>query len=171
MKSFKPIIYITLLLCVSIGIGALAAGKMADDEPSAPVEVKTKVSEERQLKILVFSTIHSKCGHTTQYTDNIPVEYYSVNELAASFPNWEITGGDEKTLIFTRHTDDFCPSHYTAKSNGNKIIITADQTETVVYEFYTTPDFMSDEDKSALKKGVHLSGKDALTSFIEDYTS
>ena len=171
MKHFKTVFYITAILCASIGIGALASSFTANNEHTTPTEAEARVSEHKQSKILVFSTIHSKCGHTTEYSDNMPVEFYSVNDLAASFPSWEITGGDESTLIFTRHADDICGAHYTAKSNGDRIVITSDKDSTVVYEFIVNLSRLTDDDKSALKNGVHLSGKDALTSFIEDYTS
>ena len=98
MKYFKPVFYLSLTLCISICIGSLASGFTSQGSPTEPVRAKAKVSETRQSKILVFSTIHSGCGHTTQYSDNTPVEFYSVNELAASFPSWEITGGDEITI-------------------------------------------------------------------------
>jgi len=170
MKKFK---LIGLFLCMLIlsGVVTFALTKsVLNKAKNEPVQSDVKTEDLYQSR-LILSQLFEKCGHTMSDFSVGTVSYSSADELKRRYPGYKITAGQGEELILTSQINSYCPHHYFASLTENEITISRLSDNTTVSVISIDTSSLSEQEKKLLAQGLTLESEDALTSFIEDFTS
>ena len=170
MKIFKLILLSLTICIVSASLTFVITKGILSDKKSEPVKADTK-TEDLYEGFLVLSHIYEKCGHTISDSTPGSISYSSADELKARYPGYEITSGSGEEIVLSASVNAHCPHHYFAVLKDNKISISRlyDGQKTSVIK--TDSASLSSQEKKLLEAGITLNSDEALTSFIEDFTS
>ena len=138
---------------------------------SQPINAKIKTEDDLYKSELILTENYQKCGHTISDSTLGTVSYSSIDNLTQKYPGYKITAGEGEKIVLTSDTDSYCPNHFCAVLNQNEIIITRLCDNKTVTIIKTNSLSLSSQEKKLLTEGLTLHSAEALTSFIEDFTS
>lgn len=170
MKHIKFIISAILVCVFSSVITYIITSSFIKNAKTEPINSETK-TKDLYTGSLILTQNYQKCGHTISDYTLGTVSYSSGTELTQRYPGYQISAGEGEKIILSKSIDSYCPNHFFAHLKQNEIIVTRvfdNQTVTVIK---TDSSFLSNNEKKLLAEGVPLNSAEALTSFIEDFTS
>lgn len=170
MRNIK-FISITLLVCLlSCSLTYAITENILKRSKSEPINAQTKIQDLYKSE-LTLTQNHKKCGHTVSNTDLGIISYSSPDELLQRYPGYKITSGEGEKIVLTADVDTYCHNHFFAQLVDSEIIISrlTDNKTTAVIK--TDILSLSEQEKKLLTEGITLNSAEALTSFIEDFTS
>ncbi len=164
-RSQIILIFLSVFLVGGISGGLLGTFVFSDAKNA---NSQTKIIEEP--RILEFVTTHTLCGHTSTYTEPQKQIFESTEQIQSTFPEWIIRRVTDEKITLERETADYCEYHYFAYLSGNTIFIETRNGD-VKKEIDISALSITDQERQSLTDGLYLNGQDALTAFIEDFTS
>mgnify|MGYP004637092359 CR=1 FL=1 len=127
---------------------------------------------------LVLKTVYKKCGHEICEAKQIEGEYVNMSEsefgkiFSEKNENFVIEKFSPKEIIAVKELNYICNEHYLLKENKGLIVVYKYNTDGEKEQYKETNigvDFLTDIDKSELKKGIEVVGENELNSKLEDY--
>ena len=162
MKSLKFILFNTLTFIVLL----LIASRFIQ-VPKKQTDVSSKIYETQ----ISLTQNYQKCGHIVTDNKSQRVSYSSEDELLRRFEDYTITSSNSEKIVLTKNIKGYCPSHFIAVLNNNKITITSLFDAKTVAVIKTFGLSLSEHEKKLLTEGLTIDSEEALSSFIEDFTS
>lgn len=170
MKSIK-FISLTISVCIlSCILTFVVTNNFLNKTKSEPINAKSE-AEDLYKSELILTENYQKCGHTVSDATLGTVSYSSAEELTQRYPGYKITAGEGEKIVLTSDADSYCPNHFFARLDNNEIAITRLCDNKTVTIIKTDSLFLSSQEKKLLEAGITLNSDEALTSFIEDFTS
>ncbi len=137
---------------------------------STPAETKI-FFRENPPQIMTFETTYNLCGHKTVYSASADKHYKTKNEAEADYPDFETDTFAEDKITLSKSEEKYCNSHFYAILNENMIYIYSRYSGKAEYGFPKVSSRLTEEEISALEKGIDFDSKESMLSFVEDYTS
>ena len=124
--------------------------------------------------IFIFKTKYKKCGHTLK--EAITATELDVNknekEIKDFYNNWELINFSNNEIVFEREVDAMCKEHYILRNKNNEIAVyyLDDNNGEIFYKNTgITTQYLPEEDKKNLEKGIQVIGQENLNKTLEDY--
>lgn len=93
-------------------------------------------------------------------------------DLQKEYPNWEIQKYSSTEIILYKEFDSSCGQHYIIKNNEGKIsiyVINQENQEIPYEDTEISTEFLTEEDKEEVEKGIKVYGKEKLNELIENF--
>lgn len=161
MKTIKPII---LALAFSICLLIISVFVKI---PKREADTDATVFKSQVHLIQNYQT----CGHIVEGEIFESVSYSSEDELKRRFEGYQISSSDNETVVLSKNIKSYCPAHFIAVLKNNKITVSKLFDGKKVAVINTNSLSMSEHEKKLLSEGFILHSEEALTAFIEDFTS
>lgn len=123
---------------------------------------------------LIIKKHYQECGHTTKDYAEIPTEIVNLTEKQTeeAFSEWELKGFSANEIVILKEVTGICNEHYMLRDKDGVIAIyNQDETgeEKLNYLTEISTEYLTEQDKEDLKKGIQAIGKEELNSALEDY--
>lgn len=164
-RSHKTLIFLSIF-----AVGIISGGFLGSFLFSGAKDADAKTQIVEEPRILKFVTTHTLCGHISTYTEEQKQIFNSTEQIQSTFPKWSIRTVTDKEIVLDRQTADYCEHHYFVHLSGKDILIET-RDGNLKQRIDTTPLSITDQEMATLTEGIYLNGQDALTAFIEDFTS
>lgn len=194
MKKWLIIIFLVIIVIVAIFVGTSIYKSQNSDDNIKQEEVNTKVENKidnvikndisidinaKEEKIspnatLILKKTYKECGHSIKEYVEIPEELVNLTkeELEEQYKDWTIEKFTPLDVILTKEIEGTCKEHYILKEKDGVIAIYEEKEngEEVLKEITgISTEYLTENDKMEIKKGIKVYGKEALNSLIEDY--
>lgn len=193
MKKWLIIIFLVVIIIAAIFVGT-SIYKSQNNDNNIKQEENTKVeneidnvikndisvdinSEEEKISpnaTLILKKTYKECGHSIKEYVEIPEELVNLTkeELEEQYKDWTIEKFTPLDVILTKEIEGSCKEHYILKEQDGVIAIYEEKEngEEVLKEITgISTEYLTENDKMEMKKGIKVYGKEALNSLIEDY--
>lgn len=193
MKKWLIIIFLVVIIIAAIFVGT-SIYKSQNNDNNIKQEENTKVeneidnvikndisvdinSEEEKISpnaTLILKKTYKECGHSIKEYVEIPEELVNLTkeELEEQYKDWTIEKFTPLDVILTKEIEGSCKEHYILKEQDGVIAIYEEKEngEEVLKEITgISTEYLTENDKMEIKKGIKVYGKEALNSLIEDY--
>lgn len=194
MKKWLIIIFLVIIVIVAIFVGTSIYKLQNSNDNIKQEEVNTKVENKidnvikndisidinaKEEKIspnatLILKKTYKECGHSIKEYVEIPEELVNLTkeELEEQYKDWTIEKFTPLDVILTKEIEGTCKEHYILKEKDGVIAIYEEKEngEEVLKEITgISTEYLTENDKMEIKKGIKVYGKEALNSLIEDY--
>lgn len=194
MKKWLIIIFLVIIVIVAIFVGISIYKSQNSNDNIKQEEVNTKVenkidnvikndisidinAEEEKISpnaTLILKKTYKECGHSIKEYVEIPEELVNLTkeELEEQYKDWTIEKFTPLDVILTKEIEGTCKEHYILKEKDGVIAIYEEKEngEEVLKEITgISTEYLTENDKMEIKKGIKVYGKEALNSLIEDY--
>ena len=140
------------------------------------ITIKTNTNEEKMSPkaTVTFKTKYIQCGHILKQYKQIPEELVNLtkDEIEEKYEDWEIESFASLSLILIKEEAGYCNEHYILKQKGDMIAIyklKENGEETLQEETGISIEYLTENDKMKIEKGITVYGKEELNSILEDY--
>ena len=139
--------------------------------PKPPPKKEEKISPKATLTI---KKQYTQCGHVINEYKEIPEELVNLTkkELEGRCENYEIEKFSTLSIILQKEESGFCGEHYILKQKDDVIAvykIKEDGTQSLEDVTGICVEYLTENDKMQIKKGITVYGKEELNSMLEDY--
>lgn len=138
--------------------------------------INTSTNEEKTTPntILVLKKKYIDCGHTITDKAEIPGEMVNLtkDEIIKKYVNWNVDSFTKDEVILTKDMDSFCGEHYLViEEEGRVLIYSLDEenNRTLMEETEIAFEYLPETDKTILKNGIYVFGKEELNKIKEDF--
>ena len=133
--------------------------------------VEEKVSPNANL---IIKKHYKECGHTTKDYAEIPAELINLkeNEVKEKLSDWELKGFSANEVVILKEVTGICNEHFVLREKDGVIAIyteDAEGNETLHELTEISTEYLTEQDREELQKGIKAIGKEALNSAIEDF--
>lgn len=151
--------------------------KIIDDCTKEAEELLQANSIEKKVSpnaIFIFKKEYEACGHTIKEYINAPDDTINKTEqeIKELYSNWAIQSFSNNEIVMNKKETGECGEHYIIKEDNEKIVVYK-LNENSEEEFYKETEiitrYLPEEDKSNIKNGIRVNGKEALNCLLEDY--
>ena len=123
---------------------------------------------------LIFKTKYRECNHTIKEVVDVPIEFVNLTaeELQNSYSDWEIISFSPKEIVFYKEEEGICNEHYSIKQDDGMISIykiNSNNEEVLFRNTDIAVEYLAEEDKDKLKKGIKVYSKEELNLALEDF--
>ena len=163
----------------SVKIANIAQNKVDNDKnemENVINVVETNTNEERisPNAFITFKQTYNECGHTKVEFVEVPQEFVNLTEeeLKQKYPEWNVEKFTDTDIILNKDVKGNCNEHYIVKDvNGIVTVfrVLADGTEEEYQVTDIATEYLTDNDKIEMEKGIKVNGKQNLNQLIEDY--
>lgn len=194
MKRWMVIIFLVVIIIVAIFVGTSIYKAQNNDNSINQQEETTKVenkiensvkndisvdinSEEEKISpnaTLILKKTYKECGHSIKDYVEIPEELVNLTkeELEKQYKDWTIEKFTPLDIILTKEIEGTCNEHYILKEKDGVIAIyeeAKDGNEILKEITGISTEYLTENDKMEMEKGIKVYGKEELNSMIEDY--
>lgn len=194
MKKWLVILFIVIIIIVAIFVGTSIYKSQNNDDNIKQEEVNTKVenkiennvrndisvdinSEEEKISpnaTLILKKTYKECGHSIKDYVEIPEELVNLTkeELEKQYKDWQVEKFTPLDVILTKEIEGSCKEHYILKEQDGVIAIYEEKEngEEVLKEITgISTEYLTENDRMEIKKGIKVYGKENLNSKLEDY--
>lgn len=138
--------------------------------------INTNAQEEKTSPncSLLVKTYFKKCEHTTNVYLNLPEHLVNLTkeEIQEKYSGYTIQSFSSDEIVLYREKEGECGEHYLVKDNeGVVTIYKILEDETLREEEYTDiyTEYLPEADKTNLKEGIKVNGKQNLNELIENF--
>lgn len=193
MKKWMVILFLIIVIIVAVFIGT-SIYKSQNSDDNINQEENTKVenkidnvakndisidinSEEEKISpnaTLILKKIYKGCGHSIRDYVEIPEELVNLTKekLEEQYKDWTIEKFTPLDVILTKEIEGTCKEHYIVKEKDGVIAIyeeKEDGSEVLKEMTGISTEYLTENDKMEIQKGIKVYGKEELNSMIEDY--
>lgn len=123
---------------------------------------------------LVIKKHYAKCGHTTKKYLEIPKEFVNMNEqeIKKEFTSWELKGFSSNEIVMQKEEAGICDEHFILRNRDGLIAIYVEKEngeEELKEKTEISIDYLTQEDRKKLDKGIIAIGKEELNGALEDF--
>ncbi len=140
------------------------------------ITITTNTEEEKisPKATLTIKKQYTQCGHVINEYKEIPEELVNLTkkELEGRCENYEIEKFSTLSIILQKEESGFCGEHYILKQKDDVIAvykIKEDGTQSLEDVTGICVEYLTENDKMQIKKGITVYGKEELNSMLEDY--
>lgn len=194
MKKWLLIAFLVMIVVVAVFIGTSIYKSQNNDNNIKQEETNTKMenkiensvkndisvdinSEEEKISpnaTLILKKTYKGCGHSIKDYAEIPEELVNLTKekLQEQYKDWSIEKFTPLDVILTKEIEGTCKEHYILKEQDGVIAIyeeKEDGSEILKELTGISTEYLTENDKMEIKKGIKVYGKEALNSLIEDY--
>lgn len=194
MKRWMVILFliIVIIVAVFVGVSIYKAQDKNDnikqEEPNTNTEnridnvVKNDVSidinsEEEKISpnaTLILKKTYKECGHSIKDYASIPEELVNLtkDQLEEQYKEWQVEKFTPLDITLVKEIEGTCKEHYKVKLKDGVIAIyeeKVDGSEVLKEITGISTEYLTENDKMELEKGIKVYGKEELNSMIEDY--
>lgn len=194
MKKWLVILFIVIIIIVAIFVGTSIYKSQNNDDNIKQEEVNTKVenkiennvrndisvdinSEEEKISpnaTLILKKTYKECGHSVKDYVEIPEELVNLTkeELEKQYKDWQVEKFTPLDVILTKEIEGSCKEHYILKEQDGVIAIYEEKEngEELLKEITgISTEYLTENDRMEIEKGIKVYGKENLNSLIEDY--
>lgn len=194
MKKWLVILFIVIIIIVAIFVGTSIYKSQNNDDNIKQEEVNTKVknkiennvrndisvdinSEEEKISpnaTLILKKTYKECGHSVKDYVEIPEELVNLTkeELEKQYKDWQVEKFTPLDVILTKEIEGSCKEHYILKEQDGVIAIYEEKEngEELLKEITgISTEYLTENDRMEIKKGIKVYGKENLNSKLEDY--
>lgn len=152
-----------------------------EDECTVEGEVAEKVEEanssEERISPNSFITLkkhYKKCNHIINEYIEVPEKLVNMTEeeLKEEYKDWEIKNFSNTQITLYKEFEGECGEHFWLIEDDGKIFIYSineDGTKMLYEETEISTDYLTEEDRNEIKKGIRVNGKEELNQVIENF--
>lgn len=123
---------------------------------------------------ITFQTTYQKCGHTISQYQEIAEELVNLTkkELQEKYSDWKIEQFSDTQIVLSKEEEGICKEHYMVKDKDGFVTIyeiLEDRTEREYESTDISTQYLTEEDKMSMEKGIEVNGKQSLNQLIEDF--
>lgn len=140
------------------------------------ITIKTNTNEEKisPKATITLKRKYMKCGHVLKEYKHIPEELVNLTkeEVKEKYEDWEIENFTSSALILIKEEVGFCDEHYILRKKEDVIAIyklDEEGKETLDELTGISVEYLTENDKMEIEKGIKVYGKEELNSMLEDY--
>lgn len=138
------------------------------------INVNTNEDKISPNATLVLKRTYKECGHTIRKYKEIPEDMINLTKekLQEKYVEWEIEKFTPLDVILIKEEEGICGEHYTLKEKDGLIAIYKqenDGTENLEEITGIGIEYLEESDKTKIKQGIKVYGKEELNSILEDY--
>ena len=138
--------------------------------------VKANTQEEKTSPncSLTIKTYYKKCGHTKSEYSNLPQSMVNLTkaEIQEKYQEYEIESFASNEIILHQEKEGECGEHYMVKDKEGMVTIYQILEDGSQKELETTGisiEYLPETDKTNMKNGIQVNGKQELNQLIEDF--
>ena len=195
MKEWMVILFLIIVIIVAVFIGtSIFKLENNDNNPKQQQEENTNTenkienvmkndisidinSEEEKISpnaTLILKKTYKECGHSIKDYAAIPEELVNLTkeELEEQYKDWKVEKFTPLDITLTKEIEGKCNEHYILKLKDGVIAIyeeKEDESEVLKEMTGISTEYLTENDKMELEKGIKVYGKEELNSMIEDY--
>lgn len=194
MKRWMVILFliIVIIVAVFVGVSIYKAQDKNDnikqEEPNTNTENKIENvmkndisidinSEEEKISpnaTLILKKTYKECGHSIKGYAAIPEELVNLTkeQLEEQYKDWKVEKFTPLDITLVKEIEGTCKEHYILKLKDGVITIyeeAEDGSEILKESTGISTEYLTENDKMELEKGIKVYGKENLNSMIEDY--
>ena len=193
MKKWFVILFLIVIVIVAIFVGtsmykAQNNNSINQQEETTKIENKIENSVKNDISVdinseeekispnatLILKKTYKECGHTIKDYAAIPEELVNLTkeELEEQYKDWKVEKFTPLDITLTKEIEGKCNEHYMLKLKDGVIAIyeeKEDGSEVLKEMTGISTEYLTENDKMELEKGIKVYGKEALNSMIEDY--
>lgn len=195
MKKWMVILFLIIVIIVAVFIGtSIFKLENNDNNPKQQQEENTNTenkidnvvkndisvganSEEEKISpnaTLILKKTYKECGHSVKDYAAIPEELVNLTkeELEEQYKDWKVEKFTPLDITLTKEIEGKCNEHYILKLKDGVIAIyeeKEDESEVLKEMTGISTEYLTENDKMELEKGIKVYGKEELNSMIEDY--
>ncbi|MCI9286692.1 MAG: hypothetical protein HFJ57_01680 [Clostridia bacterium] len=195
MKKWMVILFLIIVIIVAVFIGtSIFKLENNDNNPKQQQEENTNTenkienvmkndisidinSEEEKISpnaTLILKKTYKECGHSIKDYAAIPEELVNLTkeELEEQYKDWKVEKFTPLDITLTKEIEGKCNEHYILKLKDGVIAIyeeKEDESEVLKEMTGISTEYLTENDKMELEKGIKVYGKEELNSMIEDY--
>lgn len=195
MKKWMVILFLIIVIIVAVFIGtSIFKLENNDNNPKQQQEENTNTenkienvmkndisidinSEEEKISpnaTLILKKTYKECGHSIKDYAVIPEELVNLTkeELEEQYKDWKVEKFTPLDITLTKEIEGKCNEHYILKLKDGVIAIyeeKEDESEVLKEMTGISTEYLTENDKMELEKGIKVYGKEELNSMIEDY--
>ena len=123
---------------------------------------------------LTFETYYNSCGHSKIEKKRISNDDVNKtkDEIEEAYPDWKIKSFSAYEIIFYKEINSMCDDHYLIKENNGYITIYSIDDkgkEKLKEKTEIATQYLPEEDRNLLKKGIKANSSTELEQIISDY--
>ena len=195
MKKWMVILFLIIVIIVAVFIGtSIFKLENNDNNPKQQQEENTNTenkienvmkndisidinSEEEKISpnaTLILKKTYKECGHSIKDYAAIPEELVNLTkeELEEQYKDWKVEKFTPLDITLTKEIEGKCNEHYILKLKDGVIAIyeeKEDESEVLKEMTGISTEYLTENDKMELEKGIKVYGKEELNSMIEVY--
>ena len=138
--------------------------------------IKANTQEEKTSPncSLTTKTYYRKCGHTKSEYSNLPSDFVNLtkDEIQEKYQEYEIEDFATNAIILYQQKEGDCGEHYMVKDKDGMVTVyqvLEDGSEEELETTGITTEYLPETDKSNMKNGIQVNGKQELNQLIEDF--
>lgn len=123
---------------------------------------------------VIITETFKKCGHTITTKEAAPREIINLSKekVQEYYKDCNIESFSANEIKISKENSGICPEHYILRESDGYISISA-KNDIGEYIFKGLTDistqYLSEDDKARLEKGIEVIGRENLNKFLEDY--
>lgn len=140
------------------------------------ITINTNTNEEKisPNAALTLKRKYTKCGHTIKEYKNIPDDLVNLTkeELVKKYKEWDVEKFSNNEIILIKDVEGICNEHYILRQKDGVIaVFKIEENNKEVLEELTgiTVEYLTENDKMEIEKGIKVYGKEELNSILENY--
>ncbi|MDK2835566.1 MAG: hypothetical protein PWP21_343 [Thermosediminibacterales bacterium] len=151
--------------------------------PKPPIDFNDNVSAEETQKNpkitkdtkIIFETYYEKCGNLITDTRYPKSEEIGMDkkQISVNYPDWVVIDFSAKEVRLKRMIDDYCPNKFYIGVKDGKIALFHGNKENpiLVEKTNISIDFLKDEDKRLLEKGIPIKNIEEFLKIREGFSN
>ncbi len=123
---------------------------------------------------LVLKRKYKECGHTIREYKEISEEMINLTkeEFEEKYTEWEIEKFTPLDVTLIKEEEGFCGEHYLVKEKDGLIAIYKEEAsgiENLEEVTGVSIEYLAEDDKTKIRQGIRVYGKEELNSILEDF--
>lgn len=123
---------------------------------------------------ITFKVTFEQCGHTTSNYQDIPEELVNQTKegLQEKYKDWEVEQFSDTQIVLNKTEEGSCKEHYIVRDREGMVTIfeiLEDGTEKEYESTDIATEYLTENDKINMEKGIEVNGKQNLNQLIEDF--
>lgn len=124
--------------------------------------------------VLILKKQYKECGHAVKEYAEIPEEFVNLTqeELEEKYEGWTLEKFSINEIIIQKQVEGVCDQHYLLKEKDGIVAvykINRDGSQILKEETGVAIEYLTENDKAKLKKGIYVDGEEELNTILEDY--
>lgn len=140
------------------------------------ITIKTNTNEDKvsPKATITLKRKYMKCGHVLKEYKHIPEELVNLTkeEVEEKYKDWEVEDFTTSSVVLIKEELGFCGEHYILRKKDDVIAIYKldEQGEETLDELTGIGvEYLTQNDKMEIEKGIPVYGREELNSMLEDY--
>lgn len=152
--------------------------EIIEDECTIQGEIAEEAnSSQERISPNSFITLkkhYKKCNHVINEYIEVPEKLVNMSEeeLKEEYKGWEVKNFSNTQITLYKEFEGECGEHFWLIEDDGRIFIYSineDGTKMLYEETEISTDYLTEEDRNEIKKGIRVNGKEELNQVIENF--